>query len=103
MRRGGVGLIQDERQRQLTEEEFLPSHDEQYTKQELIRAAQSYLMAAEFIEQFHKRRTANMIQPSWWPWDEKWWKPSSDPIRNLQKAGALIAAEIDRLEASESK
>jgi hypothetical protein len=28
----------------------------------------------------------------------RWWKPSTDPIRNLERAGALIAAEIDRLE-----
>jgi hypothetical protein len=33
-----------------------------------------------------------------WPWDPSWWKPSPDPIRNLVKAGALIAAEIDRLQ-----
>jgi hypothetical protein len=33
-----------------------------------------------------------------WPWDQDWWKPSPDPIRNLVKAGALIAAEIDRLQ-----
>jgi hypothetical protein len=35
--------------------------------------------------------------PSDWPWEKSWWKPSADPIRNLVKAGALIAAEIDRL------
>lgn len=29
--------------------------------------------------------------------EEKWWKPSDDPIRNLVKVSALIAAEIDRL------
>ena len=28
----------------------------------------------------------------------EWWKPSIDPVRNLAKAGALIAAEIDRLQ-----
>ena len=35
-----------------------------------------------------------------WPssWNTSWWKPSADPIRNLVKAGALIAAEIDRLQ-----
>ena len=36
-----------------------------------------------------------------WPytWAEKWWKPSpGDRIRELEKAGALIAAEIDRLQ-----
>ncbi len=32
----------------------------------------------------------------WWPWGKSWWKPSDDPIRDLEKAGALIAAEIDR-------
>jgi len=32
-----------------------------------------------------------------WPWDEKWWKPKS-PRDDLVRAGALIAAEIDRLD-----
>lgn len=36
--------------------------------------------------------------PREWPWDASWWKPSPDPIANLVKAGALIAAEIDRLQ-----
>lgn len=31
-----------------------------------------------------------------WPWDADAWKPTQDPIRQLVKAGALIAAEIDR-------
>ena len=34
-----------------------------------------------------------------WPWDLEWFKPSPyDRIRELVKAGALIAAEIDRLQ-----
>jgi hypothetical protein len=33
-----------------------------------------------------------------WPWNFKWWKPHPDNrIRDFEKAGALIAAEIDRL------
>ncbi len=32
-----------------------------------------------------------------WPWFDGWKPDLSDPIRNLVKAGALIAAEIDRL------
>lgn len=32
-----------------------------------------------------------------WPFDAPSWKPSEDPIKNLVRAGALIAAEIDRL------
>lgn len=45
-----------------------------------------------------------------WPgaWNKKWWKPATDSsfdlrIRELEKAGALIAAEIDRLKAEKSK
>ena len=34
--------------------------------------------------------------PNNWPWDRSW-KPSADPIRNLGRARALSAAEIDRL------
>jgi hypothetical protein len=37
-----------------------------------------------------------------WPWDAEWWKPSPDSVRNLVKAGALIAAEIDRLQRKET-
>jgi hypothetical protein len=34
-----------------------------------------------------------------WPWDDEWYKPTpKDPIRQLVKAGALIAAEIDRFQ-----
>jgi len=42
----------------------------------------------------------------YFPWDKSWWKPLDtnpnqmtveDRIRHLEKAGALLAAEIDRL------
>lgn len=34
-----------------------------------------------------------------WPFSQEWWKPTPDDrIRELAKAGALIAAEIDRLQ-----
>jgi hypothetical protein len=32
-----------------------------------------------------------------WPWDLKWWKPTT-PRRDLVKAAALIVAEIERLD-----
>jgi hypothetical protein len=36
--------------------------------------------------------------PCGWPWDAEWFRPvPKDRIRELVKAGALIAAEIDRL------
>ena len=34
--------------------------------------------------------------PALWPWDWEAWKPT-DRIRDLEKAGALIAAAIDAL------
>ena len=97
----GLGRICAERQRQITEEGFSLLQDERYVEQELIRAAQSYLMAAEFIEQCPGKDPAKMKEPGWWPWAPHWWRPSSDPIRNLEKAGALIAAEIDRIRRAE--
>ena len=41
--------------------------------------------------------------PDEWPWNITWWKPSTDPVRNLTKAGALIAAEIERIQRAVNK
>lgn len=35
-----------------------------------------------------------------WPWDWTWWKPK-DPRRDLVRAGALILAEIERLDRAD--
>lgn len=82
----GAKLISAERKRQYKEEGFLQSKDQVYKKQELIAAAGCYLSAEDDKSPL----------PLKWPWAAKWWKPRSR-IRNLVKAGALIAAEIDRL------
>jgi hypothetical protein len=37
-----------------------------------------------------------------WPWDRKWWKPK-DRRRDLVRAGALILAEIERLDRAAAK
>ena len=95
----GAERIASERQRQIEVEGWNALHDAQYD-QELWEAARCYLAAARWA------RFGNLSQPmsaherdqqAFWPWSEDWWKPSGDPIRNLEKAGALIAAEIDRL------
>lgn len=39
--------------------------------------------------------------PVSWPWDFQWFKPSDDR-RNLVKAGALILAELERLDRAHS-
>jgi len=35
--------------------------------------------------------------PDRWPWGTDTWRPDVDPVVNLARAGALLAAEIDRL------
>lgn len=59
-------------------------------------AAASYALHAAGVGTNIKRGHANGCC-LWWPWAVRWWKPK-DPIRDLVRAGALIAAEIDRLQ-----
>ena len=89
----GVDLIAVERRRQIEEEGFTCDHDYQHDCGELASAGACYALAEQEM-------VGADWEPAFWPWDKKWWKPSSDPIRNLVKAGARIAAEIDRLQRS---
>lgn len=85
----GVELITAERNRQIVEEGYTPEHDDSYTDAQIVRAAVAYA-----------RHTYTRYSAMSWPrdWDTMRWNPSADPVRNLAKAGALIAAEIDRLQ-----
>lgn len=85
----GAAQIAAERRRQVHEEGWSASHDDAYTDGQLIDAAGCYTAAATGIDGLNVENL--------WPWDPAWWKPSEDPARNLVKAGALIAAELDRL------
>lgn len=87
----GVQLIADERRRQINVEGWTAEHDDEHTKGELIIASICYAIQPTLPDEIKKSGT-----PSIWPWEDAWWKPSEDPIRNLVKAGALLAAEIDR-------
>jgi hypothetical protein len=91
----GAELIAAERRRQICAEGWTPEHDDEHITGEMIGAAVTY--AAHALEIVSDHEVPGADNEGWWPWDEKWWKPSPDPIRNLAKAGALIAAEIDRL------
>lgn len=91
----GANLIEVERCRQVEREGFSLEHDDSHDRGELIEAATAYIMAAIKCERHE--RYMNKQPPKQWPWDDSDWKPSDDTIRNLTKAGALLAAEIDRL------
>lgn len=94
----GAVLIAQERQRQIDAEGWTPAHDDGHVSAELTNAACAYAETAALQMYGDEREPAIEIAPDCWPWYLEWWKPSSDPIRNLVKAGALIAAEIDRLQ-----
>lgn len=96
----GADLIAAERRRQVEQEGWTPAHDDEHEHGEMVNAACCYAWAGQFAMFFGHRPGSTPTDTGWhgWPWDESWWKPSDDPIRNLVKAGALIAAEIDRLQ-----
>ncbi len=84
----GVESIAEERLRQFEDEGFSPFKDDQYTQRELAQAASCYA--------FDPRRY-KLSAPFCWPLAKDLWKPTTYR-QNLVKAGALIAAEIDRLD-----
>lgn len=86
----GAEQIAAERYRQIEQEGWTPEHDAGHFNGELRDAAIAYAMVCD------DRAGENAVDI--FPWARNWWKPRSDPIRNLVKAGALIAAEIDRLQ-----
>lgn len=95
----GADLIVAERQRQITEEGWTAMHDDYYEDDVLARAAICYALP-------EKLRECNPGKdfPKWWPFCWGWWKPTPDDrIRELVKAGALIASEIDRLQRAERR
>lgn len=91
----GAELIAQERERQIQEEGYDAAHDAGQGHA-LARAGVAYAIAGtghvvdvdDDVEAWH-----------WWPWSTDAWKPSRDLVRNLVRAGALIAAAIDAHQA----
>lgn len=101
----GLNLIAEERQRQIEKEGWTPEHDDEHTNNELANAAATYAMDSDCRDALMNIYDCKLTGiPPTWPWDEKWYKPTPDDrIKELVKAGALIAAEIDRLLRNEEK
>lgn len=89
-----------ERQRQISEEGWTPEHDDRYSCGELAGAAACYARytnARGWVFPTNPSDYQSAEEPSDWPWAAEWWKPTN-PRRDLVKAGALILAEIERLD-----
>lgn len=79
-----------ERKRQVAAEGWTPVHDDEYEHGELADAAGCYALSSELFDCAGE-------PPRPWPWPDEWWKPTNRR-RDLVKAGALILAEIERLD-----
>lgn len=78
-----------ERRRQIEAEGWTPEHDDKWSSGEIAQATACYaLLAAAW-----NREAVLEI----FPWSRSWLK-STTPRRDLVKAGALIQAEIERLD-----
>ena len=84
-----------ERRRQIESEGWTPEHDDDHDLGQLAEAAACYAAASADPE---GPDVPFDCLPYHWPWAREWWKPSSDGRRMLVKAGALLLAEIERLE-----
>lgn len=90
-----------ERRRQIEQEGWTLKHDDEHDGGQLPMAAASYAVAASYASAglFPMPKGA---PPTSWPWRKSWWKPTT-PRRDLVKAGALILAEIERIDRAAAK
>lgn len=91
----GAFAILEERRRQVEVLGYFSEQDDLYRNGELALAGMCY---AFFAAQPVHQRAAMAGRPWWrWPWGNHTWKPKTRR-KDLVRAGALIAAEIDRLD-----
>lgn len=106
-----IDLIAEERARQIAQEGYDATHDRDHRFQDLAAAGACYAqhvvgraylwewpLCKDFgvpsIEEGMRMYREEPV-PAEWPWEDEAWKPK-DPARDLLRAGALIAASLDR-------
>lgn len=83
----GAVQIANERQRQIEQKGYTADHDVFHDPWELVHAAIAYAVCASDLP----------LRPDTiWPWESSTFKPE-DTKANLVRAGALLAAAIDRM------
>lgn len=103
-----------ERQRQMEVEGWTPEHDDAqkygdmalaaaaYAANSTARGAQGDVFVGRLVNGPLQRAGWFNLPRLLWPWDDEWWKPK-DARRDLVRAGALIVAEIERLDRAAVK
>ena len=88
-----------ERQRQVSGEGWTPEHDDATKGGKIAGAAACYTLQAllDDIPAPDHRQTIMANIRALWPWSFERWKPTTKR-RDLVKAGALILAEIERID-----
>lgn len=96
---GSLMDIAQERERHRSEEGWSDKHDDDHGNGEMALAAAAYAVVSGCVplDTIHAG-----LAKALWPWDVQWWKPGARR-RNLVKAGALCAAEIDRLDRAKAR
>lgn len=103
----GAELITAERERHILHEGRTPEHDAAHKPGTLTVAAIVYATLAASSPDMRQRfrdEKEQGLTPRHWPWDSSSFKIGANDdgdsrIRELTKAGALIAAEIDRIQS----
>lgn len=100
-----IKAIAAERKRQVEQEGWTHKHDDNHSDGSLAQAAACYANPmtinvrpeTTYSNDIHPNDDEQM--PIGWPycWDSYWWRPTNRR-RDLVKAGALIVAEIERLD-----
>ena len=84
----GLQLITEERVKQIGKYHYYATHDDMYKNKELLLAALAYLNTAIY---------GGNVGIEDWPWKSELFKDEGY-VESLKKAGALIAAELDRIQ-----
>ena len=108
--KAGSQLILEERNRQISQEDYSAVRDDDYKKGTLAMAAITYATVATSspnLRELFRERSIQNEPINHWPWESQYLRVSVDDchssrIRELTKAGALIAAEIDKLQREAS-
>ena len=113
----GIARITRERLRQIEVEGWTLGHDLTYSTPEMLeKAAACYILHSHGlpfknvpVDSEEPPRGGPLLPstyvsvPYMWPWNPNGWKPGPTRERDLEKAGALIAASIDLREMLKSQ